>query len=253
MTSDEEKLNTSITELVNHEIQVDKPKRINLSLDNMLLASKALSICQNERDLFLSTYPEPVQNYVTRVVKSGNVDSELKRLNKQITAKIFQEDSNKSDKAKQIPGSKGKVFLAYNYENDAMIAIQKVIREIGYAPINLSPEQHSGTGFNEIIETMTDVNFAIVLYSECDSESNLADIKDNKSYQSRQNLVFEHGYLIARLGNKNVCSLIMGSNNAPTEIPGVQYIWMSDDGKWKNHLLSMMKAAGLKIDANVQI
>ena len=63
----------------------------NLSLDNMLSASHALSICQNGRVLNLDSYPEVVKKYVTGVVKSGNIDGQLKELNKQIVCRIGME------------------------------------------------------------------------------------------------------------------------------------------------------------------
>lgn len=63
----------------------------NMSLDNMLSASHALSICQNGRKLDLDVYPVPVKNYVSRVVRSGKVDERLKQLNKLIVLKIRDE------------------------------------------------------------------------------------------------------------------------------------------------------------------
>lgn len=110
LVSDKEReFYTPISELVNHDIQTDKPKKINLTLDNMLLASKVLSIYKNERILDLSKYPGPVKNYVARVIKNGDIDGELKRLNIQTTAKIFQENSNSTTK---------KVFLLYSHEDN---------------------------------------------------------------------------------------------------------------------------------------
>lgn len=103
---------TSVTKLVSNEFQDENTKKINLSLDNMLLASKLLSICKNERTFDLSKYPKPVRNYVIRVMNNGNIDAELNRLNIQITAKVFQEYSN--DKTT-------KVFLSYSWDDKSTI------------------------------------------------------------------------------------------------------------------------------------
>lgn len=83
--------NASITELVCAEVKQSKPKRINLSMDNMLAASKALSKIKNERVLDMSSFPGPVKNYVNRVIDRGDVDGELNKLNEQIVAKIGTE------------------------------------------------------------------------------------------------------------------------------------------------------------------
>lgn len=73
------------------QIDGQKTKRINLSLDNMLSASKVLSTIKNDRTLDLTPYPDPVKNYVARVIKSRNISEELTRLNLQIAAKISKD------------------------------------------------------------------------------------------------------------------------------------------------------------------
>lgn len=80
--------NAPITSLVSADLETSKSKRINLTMENMLAASKALSICKNERVLDLNTYSDPVKNYVARVLKSGDIEGELNRLNMHIVAKL---------------------------------------------------------------------------------------------------------------------------------------------------------------------
>lgn len=62
-----------------------------LSLDNLLSASHALSICQNGRELDLDVYPVQVKEYVKQAIRSGRVDICLKKLNRQIVLKIRDE------------------------------------------------------------------------------------------------------------------------------------------------------------------
>jgi predicted nucleotide-binding protein len=42
--------------------------------------------------------------------------------------------------------------------------------------------------------------------------------------RARQNVVFEHGYLMEKLGRENVCSLVKGEIETPNEISGVVYV-----------------------------
>ena len=66
-------------------------RRIRMSIDNMILASHALSIYKNGRKLNLNDYPEQVKRYVSRTIKAGNVDGDLKKLNKQLVCRIGDE------------------------------------------------------------------------------------------------------------------------------------------------------------------
>lgn len=83
----------STTVLEKVKIHNQKTGLVNMSIDNMLSASHALSICQNGRKLDLKSYPTSVRNYVARVIKAGNVDGSLKQLNEQIVLKIGTEAS----------------------------------------------------------------------------------------------------------------------------------------------------------------
>ena len=42
--------------------------------------------------------------------------------------------------------------------------------------------------------------------------------------RANQNVVFEHGYLMATLGRENVCALVQGDIETPNDISGVVYV-----------------------------
>jgi predicted nucleotide-binding protein len=62
--------------------------------------------------------------------------------------------------------------------------------------------------------------------------------------RARQNVVFEHGFLIGKLGRNCVTAFIKGDVEPPSDISGVVYVSMSADGGWKKELVTEMKAAG---------
>ena len=66
--------------------------------------------------------------------------------------------------------------------------------------------------------------------------------------RARQNVVFEHGYLIGRIGRKNVCALVKGEVEKPNDISGVVYIDMDGNGGWKLSIVKEMVAAGYEVD-----
>lgn len=65
--------------------------------------------------------------------------------------------------------------------------------------------------------------------------------------RARQNVVFEHGYLMAKLGRENVCSLVKGQIETPNDISGVVYVPLDDFGAWKNDVAKELKACGYTV------
>ncbi len=124
------------------------------------------------------------------------------------------------------------------------------MEKIGFDAIILHEQPDAGKTIIEKIEAYTDVSFAVVLYTECDlGRAKEAEVDDER-YRARQNVVFEHGYLIGKLGRDKVCALVKGNVETPGDITGVVYTKMDDNGAWKLQLVRNMKATGLDVDAN---
>lgn len=71
-----------------------------------------------------------------------------------------------------------------------------------------------------------------------------------EKFRARQNVVFEHGYLIAKLGRDHVCAMVKGEVETPGDISGVVYIPMDAPGAWKMQLALNMQNIGLDVDMN---
>ena len=97
-------------------------------------------------------------------------------------------------------------------------------------------------------ECYTDVVFAIILYTPCD----IGRAKEEKKgkARARQNVVFEHGYLIGKLGRNRVCALVKDGVEPPGDISGVVYKNMDSAGAWKTGILKEMKDIGIAVDAS---
>ena len=69
----------------------------------------------------------------------------------------------------------------------------------------------SGMTIIEKIEHYSnDADFALVLYTPCDHGRGVHESNIQPKNRARQNMVFEHGYLMAKLGRENVCYLVKG-------------------------------------------
>jgi predicted nucleotide-binding protein len=81
-------------------------------------------------------------------------------------------------------------------------------------------DNYSDTGERYIEQ----VSFAIVLYTGCDiGGANYLPESGNKA-RARQNVVFEHGYLISKLSRKRVVALRAEGVEVPGDLDGLVYL-----------------------------
>lgn len=168
-----------------------------------------------------------------------------------ITKNTFNNASKNIDnKNKSTPKKHdtNKVFIVHGHDTEAKLEIARFIEKIGFEPIILHEQASNSKTIIEKIESYSDVGFGIVLYTDCDVGAKKSDFK-HLNKRARQNVVFEHGFLIGKLGRSNVCSLVKGDIETPNDISGVVYTSM-DSGHWQIELAKEMKASGYAVDMN---
>lgn len=165
-------------------------------------------------------------------------------------AKILKtvEILNKEKQKHQMDFSK--IFIVHGHDESAKSEVARFIETLGLKPIILHEQASSGNTIIEKIEKYSNVGFGIVLYTPCDIGANKREETNLKS-RARQNVVFEHGYLIGKIGRNNVCALVKGDLEKPNDISGVIYVNMDDNGGWKLPISKELKNVGYKIDMNL--
>jgi len=143
-----------------------------------------------------------------------------------------------------------KVFIVHGHDALLKTEVARFIEKLGLEPIILHEKASLGKTIIEKIEKYSNVGFGIVLYTPCDLGANKDEISNLKP-RARQNVVFEHGFLIGKIGRKNVCALVKKSVETPNDISGVVYISAEDD--WKLSLAKEMRNSGYLIDMNLVI
>ena len=83
-----------------------------------------------------------------------------------------------------------------------------------------------------------------------DDVGNVKTKAEELNVRARQNVVFEHGYLIGKLGRENVAALVDGHLELPNDISGVVYINLDEASAWQLPLAKEMKQSGYDIDMN---
>lgn len=138
-----------------------------------------------------------------------------------------------------------KVFIVHGHDSAMKHEVARFIELLGLEAIILDEQVNRGQTIIEKIEENASVCFAVVLYSPCDVGGK---DKDNLEPRARQNVVFEHGFMIGKLGRDKVCAIIKGTIEKPTDIAGIVYIQM--EGDWKLQLARELKNARLDVDLN---
>ncbi len=137
----------------------------------------------------------------------------------------------------------------HGHDEAAQQAVARFVEKIGLEAIILHEQASSGKTIIEKLEEYTNVGFGIVLYTPCDLGRSQEE-KDPLKPRSRQNVVFEHGYLMGKIGRENVWALVKGDIEKPTDIAGVVYIPMDEGDGWKLAVAKEMKKSGYDVDLN---
>lgn len=146
-------------------------------------------------------------------------------------------------------GDLKKIFVVHGHNNEIKLTVARTLEKLGLEPIILHEKPNLGRTIINKFTDYSDVDFAIIIMSGDDYGYSKLDGESNKKLRARQNVIFELGYFIGKLGIEKVFPLI---ENKETEIPGdfdgVIYVPYNSD--WQNKLLIELKGLGYSIDAN---
>lgn len=138
-----------------------------------------------------------------------------------------------------------KVFVVYGHDAERRKETELFLRRIGLDPIILMDKVDQGMTIIEKIEHYADdVKYGIVLYTACDVGRGNDDIDLKK--RARQNVVFEHGYLVGKMGRSKVAAIVDEGIEVPGDLAGVVYISVKED--WRNRLKKELHAAGVEFN-----
>lgn len=181
---------------------------------------------------------------------------------KDITKEVFKESQNEIQKGcivkpiiKNEEVDKSKVFIVHGHDDLARSEVARFIEKLNLTAIILHEQASSGKTIIEKIEEFSNVGFGIVLYTPCDvgTTKENKDSKDKLQFRARQNVVFEHGYLIGKIGRNNVCALVKDQIEIPNDISGVVYIPMDYHKAWQVAVAKELRNSGYDIDMNLII
>ncbi len=160
-----------------------------------------------------------------------------------------EQSSKTSDSRVKMPKSTNKVFVIHGHDESARETVARFLERLELEPVILHEQPNKGRTIIEKFEEHAQVGFAVVLLTP-DDVGALADDKNNQKPRARQNVIFEFGYFIGKLGRERVCALVKGNVETPSDYDGVIYIPLDGSDGWKLRLIQELKSVGFKVDAN---
>lgn len=169
-----------------------------------------------------------------------------------ITAKVFDHVEKEAQLKARLANTdvvkNKKVFIVHGHDETIEVKASQLIKDLGLEPVILHEEPDKGQTIIEKLERCTDVGFGIILYTPCDHGGEMGS--GSMMPRARQNVVFEHGMLIGKLGRGRVCALLKGGIEKPSDISGIIYKTIDDKGMWKIEVAKELDEAGYDVDMN---
>ena len=150
----------------------------------------------------------------------------------------------------QIAGLGRDVFVVHGHDEGTKETVARFIGKLGLKAIILHEQPDAGRTIIEKFEHYSNVGFAVVLITPDDTGGPKGKPKAAK-LRARQNVVFELGYFIGKLGRKRVRALCKGEVEIPSDYQGVLYILMDSAGAWREKLATEIKATGIDVNYTV--
>ena len=154
------------------------------------------------------------------------------------------------DLAAQTPNaaqSSPKVFIVHGRDDGIKNEVARWVSKIGMEEVILHEQPNIGRAMiTKFQDESAHADFAIVIMTP-DDVGGLAG--DAQSKRARQNVIFELGYFIGKLGSRRVAALIVGPDiEKPSDYDGVAYIGYDQRGAWKLDLAREFIALGIPFD-----
>lgn len=138
-----------------------------------------------------------------------------------------------------------KVFIVHGHDNALKQEVARIIEKQGIEAIILSEQANGGKTIIEKIEENSDVGAAICLFTGDDYGR--AKDATSENLRARQNVVFEAGYFMGKLGRGNVILIASPDIEIPSDLQGVVY---TNKDMWQTDVLRELKAIGYNVDFN---
>jgi len=148
-----------------------------------------------------------------------------------------------------IDNTNKNIFIVHGHDAALKESVARFITKLNLNPIILSEQANKGSTLFEKFIKNSDVSYAIVLLTPDDKGAKKDAIEFK--FRARQNVIFELGYFIGKLGKERVCALYNENVECPSDFHAVVYIPIDQNNGWQLAVARELKSVGLEIDFNL--
>ena len=138
-----------------------------------------------------------------------------------------------------------KIFIVHGHNEALKQEVARLVEKQGLEAIILSEQANRGKTIIEKFEEHSDVGAAICLFTGDDYGK--AKDATSENLRARQNVVFEAGFFMGKLGRENVILIADSNIEVPSDLQGVVY---TSKTMWQTDVLRELKAIGYNVDFN---
>lgn len=152
------------------------------------------------------------------------------------------------DETKTIKITSRKVFIVHGHDDKARNELALILSRLGFEPIILHEQANEGLTLIEKLEKHSDVGYAFVILTPDDIGAKV-NHNDELAPRARQNVVFEFGLFVGKLGRNRVCCLYKGNVELPSDLHGLVYVPFSSSVNEKQlDIVKELRAVGYTVD-----
>lgn len=235
----EHRVRTSSQEFISWKTRVERFLRTHYGENS----KEVVDFGNTHFSLMIYTFNETESDYI-EACKSGLVKS--KAVFEVYLEELKENDVTPDNEATQDNSiSKSKVFVVHGHDEALKQEVARIVEKQGLEAIILSEQANHGKTIIEKFEENSDVGAAICLFTGDDYGR--AKDATSENLRARQNVVFEAGYFMGKLGRGNVILIASPDIEIPSDLQGVVY---TNKDMWQTDVLRELKAIGYNVDFN---
>jgi predicted nucleotide-binding protein len=154
--------------------------------------------------------------------------------------------------AKSASDQRRRVFVICGTDTDMKQSVADALTKLRLVPVVMCEEPSRGRKIVSCFADYADVGFAVVLLSPDDFGYPKEDSPTKRRLRPTQDVVFELGFLLGRLGDGKVLVLCKECENfeGPADFDGIKVSAFDDRDSWKLALIRELNNCGYGVDAD---
>ena len=221
-------------------------KNIEIILSIFKKSTEILKIYNKSGNAFLKNGKKKIDS----ISYKNNIKAKIDVL-KVISQSIFNTKDSKSIEPGTIKKEAqksidNKIFIVHGHNNEVKETVARFLEKLKIKPIILHEQPNKGKTIIEKFEEYANVSYAIILLTP-DDIGRVASERTEFMKRARQNVIFELGYFIGKLGRNRVSAIYMKDVELPSDFSGILYLSFDEKGAWRQDLVKELIATGFDL------